>query len=104
MANYLLAYKGGSMAETDEERQAAMAAWGSWFGELGQAIVDPGNPFGPSATVTNGGNVSDGASSAITGYSVLSADSLAAASGLAKGSPVLDAGGSVEVYETVPVM
>lgn len=104
MANYLLAYKGGSMAETDEERQAAMAAWGSWFGELGQAIVDPGNPFGPAATVTNGGSVSDGASSAITGYSVLSADSLAAASGLAKGCPVLAAGGSVEVYETIPVM
>jgi hypothetical protein len=38
-------------------------AWGSWFGQLGQAIVDPGNPFGPAATVTNGGSVSDGASS-----------------------------------------
>jgi hypothetical protein len=104
MANYLLAYKGGGMAATDEERQAAMAAWGKWFGELGSAIVDAGNPFGPSATVGAGGSASDGASSALTGYSVLSADSLAAASELAKGCPVLAAGGTVEVYETIPVM
>ncbi len=103
MANYLFAYKGGSMAESDAEREAVMAAWGGWFGALGSAIVDPGNPFGPSATVADGGSVSEGASSALTGYSVLSADSLAAASELAKGCPVLAAGGSVEVYETFPV-
>jgi hypothetical protein len=104
MANYLLAYKGGGMAQTDEERAAAMAAWGNWFGSLGQAVVDAGNPFGPSATVADGGSVSDGAPSGLTGYSVLSADSLAAASELVRGCPVLAAGGSVELYETVPVM
>jgi hypothetical protein len=104
MANYVFAYKGGGMATTDEERQAAMAAWGAWFGQLGQAIVDAGNPFGPSATVGAGGSASDGASSELSGYSVLSADSLAAASELAKGCPVLAAGGTVEVYETIPVM
>ncbi|HYM55485.1 MAG TPA: hypothetical protein VES97_08990 [Solirubrobacteraceae bacterium] len=104
MANYLLAYKGGGMAQTDAEREAAMAAWGGWFGTLGAAIVDAGNPFGPSSTVGSGGAVGDGASSALTGYSVLSADSLAAATELAKGCPVLASGGSVEVYETVPVM
>jgi len=104
MANYLFAYKGGGMAQTDEEREAAMAAWGNWFGSLGQAVVYPGNPFGPSATVAAGGSVGDGAPSGLTGYSVLSADSLAAASKLAGGCPVLAAGGSVEVYETLAVM
>jgi hypothetical protein len=104
MATYLFAYKGGSMAETDEEREAVMAAWGKWFGELGPAILDGGNPFGPSATVSTGGSVSEGASSSLTGYSLLTADDLAAASAMAKGCPVLAAGGSVEVYETFPVM
>ncbi len=104
MANYLFAYKGGSMATTDAEREAAMAAWGGWFGSLGAAVVDAGNPFGPSATVANGGSVSDGAPAGLTGYSVLSADSLSAASELAKGCPVLASGGSVEVYETIEVM
>jgi hypothetical protein len=104
MGKYLLAYKGGAMASTDAEREAAMAAWGQWFGRLGPAVVDAGNPFGPSSTVTNGGSVSDGAASGLSGYSVLSADSLAAADELAKGCPVLDNGGSVEVYETFEVM
>ncbi len=104
MANYALAYKGGQMAETDEERERVMAAWGEWMGALGSALVDMGNPFGASATVTNGGTVSDGAASALTGYSILDADSLAAATELAKGCPVLASGGTVEVYETIKVM
>jgi hypothetical protein len=39
-----------------------------------------------------------------TGYTVLTANSIGEASELAKGCPVLDTGGSVEVYETVEVM
>jgi hypothetical protein len=104
MGNYLFAYQGGGMAETDEEREALMASWGAWFGQLGSAIVDPGNPFASSASVSAGGAVGDGASSGLTGYSVMQADSLAAASELAKGCPVLSAGGSVDVYETHAVM
>jgi len=104
MGKYLMAYRGGNMAETDEERQAVMAAWGAWFGELGPAIVDPGNPVGPSATVSGGGAVAQGGASELTGYSVLSADSLDAATTLAKGCPVLKSGGAVEVYETFEVM
>jgi hypothetical protein len=34
---------------------------------------------------------------------VVSADSLAAAGELAKGCPVLASGGSVEVYEAIPI-
>ncbi len=104
MGNFLFAYRGGQMAETDEERQAVMAAWGAWFGQLGEAIVDPGNPFAGSASVSGGGTVGEGAGSGLTGYSVLKADSLAAASELAKGCPVLSGGGSVDVYETLAVM
>ena len=37
-------YKGGKMAETDEEREPR-CGWGAWFGELGNAVVDGGNPF-----------------------------------------------------------
>jgi hypothetical protein len=105
MANYLLAYKGGrGMPETEEERNAVMAAWGSWFEGLGEAVVDPGNPFGPSRSVSPGGSVADGASAGLTGYSVVKADSLDAATEMAKGCPVLARDGSVEVYETFEVM
>ncbi len=102
MANYLFAYTGGGMAQTDAEREAAMAAWGQWFGTLGSAIVDAGNPFGPSAAASPNGT--DGpAKTGLTGYSILSADSLDAAAELAKGCPVFANGGKVDIYEAIPI-
>ncbi|HMD01780.1 MAG TPA: YciI family protein [Candidatus Baltobacteraceae bacterium] len=103
MASYVFIYKGGSMAPTPEEQQAVMAAWGAWFGTLGAAVKEPGAPFGPSKSVASNGSVSDGASSKAGGYSVIEADDLARAADMAKGCPVLGAGGSVEVYETIPM-
>jgi hypothetical protein len=98
MSKYVFAYRGGVMAPTEQEREAAMAAWGAWFGKLGPAIVDPGNPFGESTSVGSGS-----AESGLTGYTVVQADSLDAASKLADGCPVLDGGGSIDVYEAVEV-
>jgi hypothetical protein len=97
MGNYLYAYRGGQMAASDEEREAVMAAWGAWFGGLGEAIVDPGAPFGGSTAVGGDGT----AASALTGYTVIKADSLDAARALADGCPLLDSGGTVDVYEAM---
>lgn len=104
MATYVLAYKGGRMPETDAERDAQMAAWGGWFQNLGAAVVDAGNPFGPSKGVAGDGTISDGASSALTGYTILTSDSIDSAAKLATGCPILSNGGSLEVYETFEVM
>jgi hypothetical protein len=104
MANYVFAYSGGSgMAADAAEREAQMAKWGQWFGELGPAIVDGGAPTGGSKTVGQGGSVSDGGSTGLSGYSVIAADSLDGAVKLAKGCPVLENGGSVDVYEALAV-
>ena len=80
MAKFVLAYRGGGMAETEAEQEAAMQAWGAWFGALGAAVVDGGNPFGASTTVGGGE-----AASGLTGYSILEAVGLEAASALAGG-------------------
>jgi hypothetical protein len=103
MANFLLAYTGGGMG-SPEEQQAVMAAWGAWFGALGNKVVDGGNPTGSGVTLRPDGSRTDGGAGNLTGYSVISADSLSAAADLAKGCPVLTSGGSVEVYEIIPVM
>ncbi len=81
-----------------------MAAWGRWYDSLGQAIVDGGNPFGPSMSVAADGSVSQGAPSNLSGYTIISADSLDAATEQAKGCPILDGGGRVDVYETFQIM
>lgn len=100
MGKYVLAYTGGSVPETTEAQEAVMTAWIDWFGTLGSAVVDGGNPFGASTAVRANG--SKGATTTgLTGYSVLEADSLELAAKLAGGCPVLAAGGTVEVYETI---
>jgi hypothetical protein len=104
MGNYLLAYRGGATAETDAEREKLMAAWGAWFRKLDGAIVDPGNPFAGSASVGSDGTVGEKVASGLTGYSVLKADSLAGATDLAKGCPILQSGGTIDVYEAHAVM
>jgi hypothetical protein len=103
MAKFVLVYKGGKMGETPEEQQKQMEAWGNWFGALGAAVVDGGAPFGPSSSISTDGSVKDGGRSGLSGYSIISADSLGEAAGQAKGCPVLSSGGSIEVYEALPM-
>ena len=64
-----------------------MAAWGQWFGTLGSAIVDAGNPLRPLRIAWAAGGADGAAKSGLSGYSVLTADSLAAATELAQGLP-----------------
>jgi hypothetical protein len=98
---YVLAYYGGGMADTPEEQAKVMEAWGAWFGGLGPNLVDGGLPFTGNVTTVG----SDGASSSgpigerVTGYSIVNADSLDAATDTAKGCPVLLSGGRIAVYE-----
>jgi hypothetical protein len=103
MGKFVFLYTGGQMADTPEAQKAAMDAWTGWFGTLGDDIVDPGNPFGASSTVKSDGSSRDGGTAGIGGYSVISANSLSDAAGKAKGCPVLAGGGSVEVYEAIPI-
>ena len=101
MAKFVYLYTGGSMAETPEAQQQAIAAWGAWFGELGEAIIDGGNPFGASASVGTDGAVTAGGASRASGYTLVKAESLDDATALAKGCPVLATGGAVEIYEAL---
>ena len=102
MANYLLAYHGGGMPETEEEGAQVMAAWEAWYGQLGAAIVDGGAPTGQAKTVAPDGSVSDGGgTNPVSGYTVISADDLDKAVALAKSCPILSAGGTIEVAETL---
>ena len=103
MANYVLVYHGGSMPESPEEGAKVMAAWTAWFGQLGGALVDGGNPASATKTIAANGSVSDDATGP-SGYSIIKADSLDAAVGLAKGCPVLLGGASIQVVETFEAM
>jgi hypothetical protein len=100
MGKYVLAYTGGAMGASPEEQQAVLDRWMAWFGSLGPALLDGGNPFGPSTTI-RGDDAAEGGASSLTGYSIISASDLGAATETAKGCPALAAGGTVEVYEAI---
>jgi hypothetical protein len=102
MPKYIFAYHGGQgMADTQEAIDEEMAKWGAWFGELGAAVVDGGNPTGHVRTVQSDGSVVDGGgANPLTGYSLIDAADLDDAVAKAGGCPVLASGGSVEVAET----
>jgi hypothetical protein len=102
--DYVFLYSGGGgMPETEQEQAAVMKAWTDWFAQIGSALKDGGNPFeGGVRTVASDGSVSGGTGT-FTGYSIVAADSLEAATAIAKGSPVLQGGGSITVHETIPM-
>ena len=106
MANYLLAYHGGGdmSTATPEQQKASMDAWMAWFGGMGDAVVDGGNPAGAWRTVDASGVADGGGVNPVTGYSVIKADSMDAAVKIAQGCPILAVGGSVQVAETFNAM
>ena len=102
MPKFIFAYHGGKKPETPEAGAEMMAAWKAWFEGLGEAIVEPGNPVGMSKTVTSSGVEDNGGSNPLSGYTVIQADNIDAATALCQGSPHLN-GGTIEVAELMDI-
>ncbi len=102
MAKFLLVYHGGKPPASKEEGAKMMDAWGKWFGSLGSAVIDGGNPVSASSTVNSDGSVVDnGGANPTSGYSLLEASDLDDALAKAKGCPLLSSGGSIEVAQAM---
>jgi hypothetical protein len=101
---YVVLYHGQAV-ESEEQRSAGMEAMAAWYQQLGTALADGGAPFtGATRTVTSNG-AKDGAIGPMpTGFSILEADSLAEATELAKGCPLVRSGRSAVLYETFSAM
>ncbi|MEM6511743.1 MAG: hypothetical protein AAF660_01915 [Pseudomonadota bacterium] len=98
MPKYLFVYHGGENPETEEEVARVLDDWGQWMGGMGAAVIDGGNPVGLSKTVTPDGTVHDnGGANPASGYGIFDASDEADAIAKAKGCPILEAGGSVEL-------
>ena len=100
MAKFLFTYSGGDDSSA-EDMDAVMAAWGAWFSELGEAIVDVGNPVSKSEGLAADGTVTEATADGLSGYSLIEAADGHAALELAKGCPALTSGGTVTVSLTL---
>lgn len=102
MPKYIFAYHGGKMPETEEEGARVMGEWMSWLGGLGDAVVDGGNPVGPSSTMHPDGSVTcDGGPDPLSGYSLIQAADIETATAIARGCPILQAEGRIEIAEAI---
>lgn len=102
MPNFVLTYHGemGPMPDDPVAVEAVMAEWGAWYGSIGDGLVDGGAPFGESSAIgPDGSGVANPAS--MTGYTVVAADDMAAATAIAQGCPVLKNGHSVQISQTI---
>jgi len=98
---FLFVYYGGAMATTPAAQKKSMDAWNAWFKKLGKSMIDPGAPTKPGKMVGKTARAITG--EMVTGYSVVMADNLEAAVAIAKTSPQITDGGTIGVYEIMPM-
>jgi hypothetical protein len=102
MPTFLITYHGAmEMPPSPEARDQMMSAFMAWAGTVGDKMVDPGSPLGPSKVVTSDGATDGKASGEVGGYTIITADSLDAAVTAVTGHPFLGRGGTLQVSEAI---
>jgi hypothetical protein len=93
-----------------EQMQNILKQWRDWMGGIAaqNKLANPGNRLGfEGAVVRKGGLVTDGPyaeiKEMISGYSIVQTETLEEAIELAKGCPIFNAGGTVEVRAIIPM-
>jgi len=98
MSTYIIAYHGGKKPDSPEEGAKHMGKWQDWIKSLGDTVVNPGTPLGPSKLVSSKGVYDNSSPDRLTGYAMVKAESMDAAVEIAKTDPFLEMG-NVEVAE-----
>jgi len=109
MAEFVYLYRGGNRPSAPELQQQVLQKWQAWFKSLAEGghVVERGQPLERSGKLVQAGtrSIIDGpfaeAKDVVGGFTLIKADDVGQAAELAKGCPILDQGGQVEVR---PVM
>ena len=99
VTQFVFVYLGGNPPSSPEEANKHFSKYTEWVASLGDAVVTPTIPLKDTHTVSSDGAVREGGSSAMSGFSIIKADSMQAALSIAQACPFLDIGGSLEVSE-----
>jgi hypothetical protein len=108
MSEFVFLYRNGERPASPEQVQQVLQKWTAWFQSLAAEgyMVERGQPLERSGKIVSSAKiVTDGpfaeAKDVVGGYTLIKARNVSEAAELAKGCPILDRGGSVEVR---PVM
>ena len=105
MSEFTFLFRGRDTTGSPEQMQKTMEKWTAWFKGLSAKgyLKDYGHPLEATGKVVLGNQkaVNDGpfaeAKDVVGGFSIIEANNLDHAAEIAKGCPILEAGGSVEV-------
>lgn len=106
MDEFVFLYRNGDRPPTPEEIQQTLPKWAAWFQSLATQgrVLDRGQPLQRTGKLVSS-VVTDGpfaeAKDVIGGYTLIKARDIAEAAELARGCPIIERGGRVEVR---PVM
>ena len=79
MTKFVITYLGGNQPSTAEEGQQHFARYRQWLSSLGDSAISPANPLTNTQTVNPDGSVTAGGSTAMSGFTILEAESMDAA-------------------------
>jgi hypothetical protein len=99
MTQFVFVYLGGNQPSNPEEASKHFSKYMEWLSSLGESVVSPTIPLKDTSTVSPDGTVREGGSSAMSGFTIIEADSMEAALTVAQACPFLEIGGSLEVSE-----
>jgi hypothetical protein len=107
MAKYILVSKSSQpfniAALPKQQVTQLMQAWGEWVGSMGSAVIDAGDAFNATRKRITADGVTDGDDHHTAGYIIIEARNFDEALSIAKSSPIISRGGSIEVYEAFAV-
>ena len=108
MSEYVFLYRGGRRGESAAESEQIMQKWVTWMQDLAANghMKDRGQPLEPEGKVVRAkGTITDGpypeSKDVVGGYTLIEAKDLLQAAELARGCPIFERDGIVEVR---PVM
>jgi hypothetical protein len=101
MQQYIISYLGGYKPAKKSEGLKQFTAYQQWLNTLGDAVVKAMVPYKEVHTIKPSGIVVQGSAAALSGHTVIQAESIEEAIALAKTCPFLLIDGSLEVAEMV---
>ena len=103
MKQFVLVYLGGNQPSSPEQASQHFEKYMGWLSSLGESVVVPTIPLKDTTTVRPTGAIEEGGASAMSGFSIIKAESMNDALAIAKACPFLEIGGSLEVSELMEI-
>ena len=99
MPQFVIVYLGGNQPSNPEEGKKHFAKYMEWMTSLGDSAISPMNPLKDTNVISPDGAVREGTTTAMSGFTIIEADSMESALAVTKKCPFLEIDGTLEVSE-----